>query len=154
MVSGEVMKTIEELEALLDEKAGLLTDKAKLKTSVDDMKAALSELEARRNVAEQRIAEYQSLLVRFKKLIDSGKFEDRELPHANNFLECIESGARPNADIEIGHLSASLCHLGNIATRTGKVINFDPKTEQIVGDPEANKLVGREYRAGHLATPV
>ncbi len=87
------------------------------------------------------------------KLIDSGKFEDRELPHANNFLECIENGARPNADIEIGHLSASLCHLGNIATRTGRVINFDPKTEQIQGDPEANKLVSREYRAGHFAAP-
>jgi chemotaxis protein MotB len=60
-------------KALLDEKAGLLTDKAKLKTSVEDMKAALSELEARRDTAEQRIAEYQSLLVRFKKLIDAGK---------------------------------------------------------------------------------
>ncbi|MDP2314208.1 MAG: OmpA family protein [Pseudomonadota bacterium] len=60
-------------KALLDEKAGLISDKAKLKTSVEDMKAALSELEARRNTAEQRIAEYQSLLVRFKKLIDAGK---------------------------------------------------------------------------------
>ncbi|MDP2310852.1 MAG: OmpA family protein [Pseudomonadota bacterium] len=60
-------------KALIDEKASLLTDKAKLKTSVEDMKAALSELEARRDTAEQRIAEYQSLLVRFKKLIDAGK---------------------------------------------------------------------------------
>jgi chemotaxis protein MotB len=60
-------------KALLDEKAGLLTDKAKLKGSVDEMKAALSELEARRDAAEARIAEYQSLLVRFKKLIDAGK---------------------------------------------------------------------------------
>lgn len=60
-------------KSLIDEKASLLTDKAKLKTSVEDMKAALSELEARRDTAEQRIAEYQSLLVRFKKLIDAGK---------------------------------------------------------------------------------
>ncbi len=60
-------------KALLDEKAGLISDKAKLKTSVEDMKAALSELETRRDIAEQRIAEYQSLLVRFKKLIDAGK---------------------------------------------------------------------------------
>ena len=43
------------------------------------------------------------------------------LPHHHqNFLDCIRSGARPNADIEIGHLTASLCHLGNIATRVGQ----------------------------------
>ena len=73
--------------------------------------------------------------------------------HHRNFLECIKSGARPNADIEIGHLSASLCHLGNIATRAGRVLHFDPKTEQITDDAEANKFVRREYREGHWAVP-
>ena len=46
--------------------------------------------------------------------------------HHQNFLDCIRSGQRPNADIEIGHLTASLCHLGNIATRVGRVVQFDP----------------------------
>jgi len=87
------------------------------------------------------------------KLLGSGKAEDREVPHARNFIECTASGARPNADIEIGHASATLCHLGNLAVRTGRALTFDPKTEQIVGDEEANKLVGREYRAGHWAVP-
>ena len=39
--------------------------------------------------------------------------------HHQNFLDCIASGERPNADIEINHLSTALCHLGNIATRVG-----------------------------------
>ena len=38
--------------------------------------------------------------------------------HYGNFVECIRSRQRPNADIEEGHLSAALCHLGNIATHT------------------------------------
>ncbi len=76
-----------------------------------------------------------------------------DLPgHHADFFDCIASGARPRADIEIGHLSSSLCHLGNIAIRTGRMLRFDPKTEQIVGDAESNKLVGRTYRE-HWATP-
>lgn len=76
------------------------------------------------------------------------------LPHHHqNFIDCIRSGAPPNADIEIGHLTASLCHLGNIATRVGRVLHFDPKAEQIAGDAEAAKLLRREYRPGHWAVP-
>jgi predicted dehydrogenase len=74
-------------------------------------------------------------------------------PHHGNFLECIRSGKQPNADIEIGHLSAALCHLGNLATRLGRTLRFDPKTEQFLGDAEASKLVKRTYRPGHWAVP-
>ena len=73
--------------------------------------------------------------------------------HHRNFLECIKTGARPNADVEIGHLSAALCHLGNIATRVGRTLQFDPKAEKIIGDEEANALVRRQYRANHWAVP-
>jgi predicted dehydrogenase len=73
--------------------------------------------------------------------------------HHRNFLDCIKSGGRPNADIETGHLSATLSHLGNIATRVGRVLHFDPQTEGIVGDDEANRLVRRVYREGHWAVP-
>ena len=76
-----------------------------------------------------------------------------DLPaHHRNFFDCIRSGERPHADIEIGHLSASLCHLGNIATRLRQTLAFDPKTEQIVGNDAANQLVRREYRE-HWGTP-
>lgn len=80
-----------------------------------------------------------------------GKLEGT--PHHRNFLECLKSGGRPNADIEIGHLSATLSHLGNIATRVGRVLNFDPQAEQVTGDDEATRLVRRTYRAGHWAVP-
>jgi hypothetical protein len=73
--------------------------------------------------------------------------------HHRNFLECIRNGRRPNADIEIAHHSAALCHLGNLATRLGRVLQFDPAAEQITGDAEANALVRRQYRPGHWAVP-
>ncbi len=66
--------------------------------------------------------------------------------HYQNFINCVRSRRRPNADAEVGHMAASLCHLGNIVARTGRTIHFDPATETITGDPEANRLVSREYR--------
>ena len=81
----------------------------------------------------------------------SGSVENT--PHHRDFLECIRSGRRPNADIEINHLSATLCHLGNIATRVRRTLTFDGPSEQIVNDPEAAALVRREYRRDHWAVP-
>ena len=72
--------------------------------------------------------------------------------HARNFIDCIKSRKLPNADIEKGHISTVLCHLGNIVSRTGRTIDYDAKTEMIKGDPEANRLVKREYRT-HWSTP-
>lgn len=69
-------------------------------------------------------------------------------PHLRNFLDCIRSGHRPNADIEEGHKSTLLCHLGNIAWRVGRTVNCDPRTGRIVGDKGAARLWGREYRKG------
>ena len=68
--------------------------------------------------------------------------------HVANFLDCIRTGKRPHADIEIGHASTRLCHLGNIAYRTGRTLEFDPATETFKNDKEANHLLGREYRKG------
>lgn len=74
-------------------------------------------------------------------------------PHHRNFLACIRSGGTPNADIEIGHLSAALAHLGNIATRVRRTLRFDPAEETILGDEEAAALLRRTYRPGHWAVP-
>jgi predicted dehydrogenase len=73
--------------------------------------------------------------------------------HHQNFLDSIHDDRKPNADIEIGHRTATLCHLANIATRVGRVIHFDAKTEQVVDDPEAARFVRRQYRPGHWAVP-
>ncbi len=65
--------------------------------------------------------------------------------HVQNFLDCVHSRQKPNADIEIGHLSTRLCHLGNIAYRVGRKLNFDPAREAFKDAPEADKLLSREY---------
>ena len=67
--------------------------------------------------------------------------------HVRTSSTAIRGDAKPNAEIEIGHKSTRLCHLGNIAYRTGKTIHFDAQTET-TDNAEANKLLGREYRKG------
>jgi predicted dehydrogenase len=87
------------------------------------------------------------------ELRDSMQATKIGLPHHRNFIDSIRSHQRPHADIEIGHLSAALCHLGNLACRFGRRLNFDPATEQIVGDPEVAACIRRQYRDGHWAVP-
>ncbi len=72
--------------------------------------------------------------------------------HAQNFIDCIRSRKTSNADIETGHISATLSHLGNIVARTGRHLRFDGEGGTIPGDEEARNLLGREYR-DHWATP-
>lgn len=78
--------------------------------------------------------------------IDIATQQQDDAAHVRNLLAAIREGAQLNADALTGHLSSSLCHLGNIATRLGRSFDFDPETEQILGDDEANHLVRREYR--------
>jgi len=66
--------------------------------------------------------------------------------HTGNFLECVKSRQRPNADIEIGRLSTTICHLGNISCRLGRDVHFDPKTETFGDDHGAGALLTKEYR--------
>ena len=72
---------------------------------------------------------------------------DSSAAHARNFLDCVKSRQRPNADVEDGHRSAVMCHLGNISMRLGRSIRWDSVAEQAVGDPEANHMLSRPYRA-------
>ncbi len=78
---------------------------------------------------------------------ERGTTSVQHLPHVRNFLDCVKSRALPAADIEIGHRSTTPCHLGNIALRTGKKIQWDPEAERITNVPEANELLTRRYRA-------
>lgn len=66
--------------------------------------------------------------------------------HHQNFLDCIKSRKLPICDVEIGHRSATVCHLSNIAVRLGRRIQWDAANEQIVGDAEAAKWISRPYR--------
>lgn len=74
-----------------------------------------------------------------------GKATDGLSAHLTNFVECVKTRNTPNAEIEIGHLTTRLCHLGNIAQRVGRKLAFDAATESFPGDPEANALLSREY---------
>jgi len=66
--------------------------------------------------------------------------------HQKNWLDCIKSRARPVADVEIGHRSATVCHLGNIARITGRRLKWDPVGEFFPDDPAINQLLDRERR--------
>jgi len=68
--------------------------------------------------------------------------------HFGNFVDAIRQGTALRSGIEEGQKSTVLCHLGNIAWRTGHTINFDPKTRKILGDDAAAALYGRAYRPG------
>ena len=86
------------------------------------------------------------------KPTESGKSDGGEGDHIRNFLTCLRNGETPNMDVETGQKSTLLCHLGNIAYRTGRTIHFDPETRKIIGDEEATKLWTREYRPGFEPT--
>lgn len=67
--------------------------------------------------------------------------------HVRNFLDCVKSRAETLTPCEAAHRSATPGHLGQIAMLLGRRINFDPKTEQIIGDPTASKMLGSPMRS-------
>jgi predicted dehydrogenase len=81
-----------------------------------------------------------------EKLPDDAKRVYLSNDHIGNFIECVKSRKTPICPTEVGHRSASLCHLGVISIRLGRKLNWDPAKEQFVGDAEANSLVAREMR--------
>ncbi len=76
----------------------------------------------------------------------AGRYNDTL--HFANFIEAIRSGDKLNSEIEDGQKSTVLCHLGNIAWRAGRTVNFDPQTRRIVGDKSAAEFCKRAYRKG------
>ncbi len=83
------------------------------------------------------------------KLIEQAYGRQGDQPHIENFLQCVRSGALPNADVEQGHQSVLICHLANIAWRMGNTtLAFDAKTESFPSSTEANRFLRRSgYRA-------
>jgi predicted dehydrogenase len=83
-----------------------------------------------------------------KKLVTQFKGGGDTL-HFNNFLDGVRDGTPLNADVFEGHLSAALCHLGNVSYRLGKPTPFDPKTKAFGDDKETYETFGRFEK--HLA---
>ena len=67
--------------------------------------------------------------------------------HESDFFSCVRSRQRPICDVEIGHRTASICHLSGIAEKLGRTIRWDPTKEEILGDPMAARLLDRPRRA-------
>jgi hypothetical protein len=66
--------------------------------------------------------------------------------HARNFLDCMRSRKKPNADIEIGHRSTTMSLLANISLATRQRLDWDAEHERITNVKEANDLLHYEYR--------
>ncbi|HQZ63742.1 MAG TPA: Gfo/Idh/MocA family oxidoreductase [Planctomycetaceae bacterium] len=69
--------------------------------------------------------------------------------HMKNFFECVVDRAQPISDVHSHHRAMTVCHLANISIRLDRTLNWDPDTEQIVGDAEAAKWQSREQRKGY-----
>jgi predicted dehydrogenase len=69
-------------------------------------------------------------------------------PHLQNWIDCIKTRATPNAPIEVGHRSVTVCHLANITRQLGRRVRWDPLTETFPGDDQANRLLDRPRRKG------
>jgi hypothetical protein len=72
--------------------------------------------------------------------------------HIANFLAAVRGEAQLNSPIAEGQKSTMLCHLGNIAQKTGRALRIDPATGRIQGDRQAMRLWEREYARGWRPT--
>ncbi|MHC4398094.1 MAG: Gfo/Idh/MocA family protein [Planctomycetota bacterium] len=66
--------------------------------------------------------------------------------HARNFLDCIKSREKPNADVEIGHRSTSMSLMANISLVTRDRLEWNAENERFTNNDEANALLHYEYR--------
>ncbi len=72
---------------------------------------------------------------------------ERSTNHVDNFLAAMRSREKPICDVEIGHRSATVCHLGNLVARLGRPVRWDPSTETLLGDDDAAQMLDKEYRS-------
>jgi predicted dehydrogenase len=93
-------------------------------------------------------AEWKAYDLRGKE-IGAGKGSTSADPHFSNFIDVVRGEAKTlNSEIADAQKSTMLCHLGNIAYRSGQTLNFDPKKKQLINPGDAMKFWSREYRKG------
>ena len=91
------------------------------------------------------------------KPVETPRFQlERSGDHIDNWLECIKERRDPIASAEIGHRSASICHLGNIARwvseitgETGQRLSWDVEEERFTNSDEGNRFLEATYRKGY-----
>ena len=67
--------------------------------------------------------------------------------HEDNWVQCVKTRKTPICPAEIGHRTATICHLSGIAERLKRPIKWDPAKEEIIGDSEASRWLDRPRRA-------
>jgi len=98
-------------------------------------------------VVPERGGQFQNPAPRMEPMTVQGTDGDLTEQHARNFLDCVKSRKKPNADIEEGHRSTTLSHLANISLATRSRLEWDAKQEKFTNNSEANGLLHYEYRA-------
>ncbi len=81
-----------------------------------------------------------------KVIGDNEKHVYKSENHYKDFLQAMRNRTKPVADVEIGHRTATVCNLGNLAYELKRPLHWDPVKEEFINDDEANKLRGREMR--------
>jgi len=66
--------------------------------------------------------------------------------HYQDFINAMKSRKPPICDVEIGHRTATVCNIGNIAYALGRTLEWNPEKERFKGDREANKLLKRKMK--------
>lgn len=67
--------------------------------------------------------------------------------HKQNFLDCVRTRSRTVAPVEVAHRSIMIGHLGVIALKLGRKVEWDPRKERFINDPEADRLLSRPMRS-------
>ncbi|WP_162071439.1 MULTISPECIES: Gfo/Idh/MocA family protein [unclassified Lentimonas] len=70
----------------------------------------------------------------------------RGMNHQQDFLNCVKTRTRPIADVEIGHCSATVCHLAYISNYLERPLDWNPKAEVFANDTEATRMLMKAYR--------
>jgi predicted dehydrogenase len=99
-------------------------------------------------IIPERGGAFQDPKPRRKPLVVTSKDGNGELDraHARNFLDCVKSRQRPNADVEEGHRSTTFALLANIALATKARLDWDAQAERFTNNDQANELLDYEYR--------
>ena len=84
--------------------------------------------------------------IRRIKLKDSDTHLYQSKRHVGNFIDCIKTRKQPISTIEAAVQSDLISHMGNAVVRLGRSIKWDPKKEQVIGDPETAKILNRKAR--------
>jgi predicted dehydrogenase len=97
-------------------------------------------------VEPERGGKFQDRAVYMKPVEVASDDGDLTVQHARNFLDCVKSRTRPNADVETGHRSTTFSLLANISLAVGRRLEWDAENERCLGDEEANHMLHYEYR--------